>query len=634
MEILLCRLRGCVRLAGRTLGFVLCIMLFLSSVVSPQLQMPVISSSFEELNLSSDTGKNPAQVTWHVENFTKTAQFFATLQGPDGGMKEAEDNPFENTDNTLESIWVWCRYYQLTGDNTYYPNVLKAWNYSVANPAWEESDSGKVYSSAWALAAEQKFREVYGDWSYSWYANASMWFIDNVSAMEPSIFFNLTTKKHIRGWAAGNMYSYALGVGNETAKWNAVEYGNQTMRAIEAEPQLLSLEGWALAGGTSMWGIWQSSMQEFPNASWMRVYAPYLKKAVINPGTGAGRSQIGWEAWYAGGHYGIWEITGDRQYYLHFLNITDRQIAADGDGDGGLPTNYGEADDTDESWVTSYRAFMILDLFNRMPSGSAPTATNLQSAELSAEDVLLTWSLSGDDGSGEMDVFAYEIFYSANNASCGIGSTGFARLGVVYAGVSSFLHIGGGGNQTNYTYFIATRDYEGWRTVSASYGGKCSLPLSPGMNLISIPFLLISDEVSKIFQSVSPESVWFYDSRDQSNPWRLFDPDKPFSELVHVNATMGLWVGVPSYRTLPVAGMFPSNVSIPITRGWNLIGFPSSRSRTVAEILGGVPYDAVEGFHRYSPPYHLRAMSGSDTMEVGRAYWIHALANGSIQIEN
>jgi hypothetical protein len=361
---------------------------------------------------NSDAIPSPSQAEWHLQNFTKTAQFFASLQGGDGGMMEAEDNPFENTDNTLESIWVWCRYFELTGDNTYYPYVINAWNYSILNPAWLEPDSGQVYSSAWALAAEQRFHTVYDDWTYSWYANASMRFINNVSGMEPNIFlFPFETRVHIRGWAAGNLYRYALDVGNVTAKWEAVGYGNATMIEMMNDPTLLSTESWALAGGTSMWGIWQSSMQEFPDPMWMRSYGPFLDTEVVNPGSGPGRSQVGWEAWYAGGHLGVWDVTGDDSYYLHFLNITDRQIAADGDDDGGLPTNYGEPDNTDESWVTSYRAYMVLDEFSRMPQGNPPRAADLQMAEISpgGSDVLLDWSLSPDDAGGEMDVFAYEL---------------------------------------------------------------------------------------------------------------------------------------------------------------------------------------------------------------------------------
>jgi hypothetical protein len=624
-----------VGLAGRTFGLVLCLLLVFSAVATPGMRGPVLLSSSGEDMLSSDTGDGITQFDWHLDNFTKTAQFFATLQGIDGGMNEAEDIAFENTDNTLESIWVWCRYYQLTGDNIYYPNVLNAWNYSIANPAWLEGDSGKVYSSAWALAAEQKFREVYNNWTFSWYGNASVWYIVNVSAWEPGLF-NFTTKVHIRGWAAGNMYNYALDRGNETAKWLAVDYGNLTMTAIENDPTLLWKEGWALAGGTSMWGIWQSSMQEFPDPTWMLTYGPYLRTEVLFPGTGPGNSQVGWEAWYAGAHYGIWNITNENQYYLNFLDITDRQIAADGDDDGGLPTNYGEPDDTDESWVTSYRALMILDVFNKMPGGNAPEVADLQVTKLFAvrTDVMLTWSPSLDDGSGEMDVFAYEIYYSANSQACGLGDMNFTRLDVVFAGQNSYIHVGAGANQTNYVYYVATRDYEGWRTSSDVHGGKCALPLSPGMNLISIPFQMVDHEVLTIFQMVNVDKVWTFNSSDQTSRWRLFNAMKPFNTLMNVDMLTGIWINATFSGTLAVAGMLPKLTSIPIKTGWNLIGFPSMRNGTVGDVLSGISYDRVETYDATSSPYFLKAVGDSYLMQAGQAFWVHALADGAIQIQN
>lgn len=571
-----------------------------------------------------------------MENFTKTAQFFASLQGLDGGMMEAEDNPFENTDNTLESIWVWCRYFELTGDNTYYQNVLDAWNYSILHPAWLEPDSGKVYSSSWALAAEQRFRNAYNDWTYSWYANASMQFISNVSGMEPNIFlFPFEARVHIRGWAAGNMYLYALDTGNITARWEAVGYGNATMTEMENDPSLLSTESWALAGGTSMWGIWKSSMQEFPDVTWMQTYGPFLSTEVTTPGVGAGNSQVGWEAWYAGGHLGLWDITGEDIYYLNFLNITDRQMAADGDDDGGLPTNYGNPDNTDESWVTSYRAYMILDEFNRMPSGNPPLVSDLQSTELSMDgsDVVLNWSLSGDDGSGEMDVFVYEVFYMRNDIVCA-QSLGSMRLGVVFAGTDTYVHSGAGQDLTNYTYHISIRDFQGWRTTSTVHGGKCALQLSSGNNLISIPFMTRFPDVTSLFQLSSLRSVRTYDNTDPANPWKSYTPAKPFNDLYVVNRIMGIWVDVSSDEVLPVAGMVANSTSIPIKTGWNLIGYPFATIQPVAMALGNISYDRVEAYDESSPFYHLKEIVGTDIMQPGKAFWIHALADGAIQIQN
>jgi hypothetical protein len=569
-----------------------------------------------------------------MENFTKTAQFFASLQGVDGGMMEAEDNPFENTDNTLESIWVWCRYYELTGNNTYYQNVLDAWNYSIVNPAWLEPDSGKIYSSSWALAAEQRFRMVYSDWSYSWYANASLQFITNETGWEPA-FFTAVTKVHIRGWAAGNVYRYSLFSGNDTARQLALDMGNMTMASIEANPTYLSTQGWALAGGTSMWGIWQSSMQEFPDVPWMQTYGPLLSTEVTTPGMGGGNSQVGWEAWYAGGHFGLWDITGEEIYYLNFLNLTDRQMATDGDDDGGLPTNYGDPDNTDESWVTSYRAYMILDEFNRMPSGNPPETADLQKVELSVsqQDVVLEWTLSPDDGGGEADVFVYEIYLGRNSAFCGYGTSNITQIGVVFSGTTSYLHVGGGMDPDNLFYYITTRDYQAWRNASRIVGGKCHLLTGFNENLVSIPFQTSSTDPSSMLQLRQDGTLWAYDPVDLLNPWRSYSQSKPFNDLAYVNESMGIWVIGPQSSLWTVTGIIQPQISIQIKAGWNLVGFPSMTQCTVGNLLSTLSYDRVEAY-AIGGPFNLQEVNDTHMLTAGEAVWVHALADGTILIQN
>ncbi len=619
-----------VGLIPKTLALVFCLVL----VISGGSTSPTSTHAVDSDRSNSDSGPLPAQTEWHMENFTKTAQFFASLQGVDGGMMEAEDNPFENTDNTLESIWVWCRYFEITGDNTYYQNVLDAWNYSILHPAWLEDDSGKVYSSSWALAAEQRFRTVYNDLSYSWYANASMQFITNVTGWEPA-FFTAVTKVHIRGWAAGNVYRYALFSGNQTARSLALQLGNLTMASIEANPTYLSTQGWALAGGTSMWGIWQSSMQEYANVTWMQTYGPLLSTEVTTPGMGGGNSQVGWESWYAGGHLGIWDITGEDIYYLNFLNITDRQMAADGDDDGGLPTNYGDPDNTDESWVTSYRAYMILDEFNKMPSGNPPETADLQKVELSVsqQDVVLEWSLSPDDGGGEADVFVYEIYLGRNSLFCGYGSFNTTPIGVVFAGTTSFVHVGGGMDPDNLFYYITARDFQGWRNTSRVVGGKCHIMTASNENLVSIPFQTSYTDPVSMLQLQQDGALWAYDTGDQLNPWKSYSPSKPFNDLTYVNQSMGIWVFTPESGIWTVTGIVQPQISIQIKAGWNLIGFPSMTQRTVGNFLSGISYDRVEAYAP-SGPFNLQKVNDTHLLTAGEALWVHALADGTIQIQN
>ena len=118
--------------------------------------------------------------------FQMGADFITTLQVSDtslaayGGMREGEHmlNVIQ-TDNTSESIWIWSHYYALTGNDDYRDNIDAAWEYCMSHPAYnEEGDNSQVtgyyrrYNCAWALRAEMEYRQVYGDNTYSAYADS------------------------------------------------------------------------------------------------------------------------------------------------------------------------------------------------------------------------------------------------------------------------------------------------------------------------------------------------------------------------------------------------------------------------------------------------------------------------------
>jgi len=83
-------------------------------------------------------------ITDFGEDYNRAALFLKTLQvmepGPDfGGMREAEHMPdVIQTDNTEEAVWIWSRYFELTGDESVIQNIENAWIYIWNFPSWRE----------------------------------------------------------------------------------------------------------------------------------------------------------------------------------------------------------------------------------------------------------------------------------------------------------------------------------------------------------------------------------------------------------------------------------------------------------------------------------------------------------------
>jgi hypothetical protein len=587
-------------------------------------------SSSESLTPRPLSPANETVFSGNLENFSLSASFMAGLQGVDGGMEEAEDNTFENTDNTLEAIWIWCRYYRATGDNLYFPNVLSAWNYSMNNTAWTEWDSGRVYSSAWALLAEREYRMAYGLTDMMWYANQSATYIINRNGWEdPLLPFDVTAKRHIMGWGAGALYKWATQLGNASAVQSAANIGNLLRIAIEGDTSLLSNESWALAGGASFWGVATTYLVENPNASWIDTYAPLMKIVVPDPGSGPGRSQNGWEAWYALGWWAAFNATGNQAYLGHYQNITDRLITRDGDRDGGVPTNVGDPDDGDESWVTAYRAYFCLrqgiPIYDHRPPGP-PEIVSIEVTDTA--NVTLNWNLSSDDGAGTGDVHKYEILSSE---IFNVSGAGYQLLSTVGNGTSSFVHTGAGSDMKTHFYFVAARDFEDF-TSKSEQAVKFSRDLPLGPNLVSIPLLGGDVPIVDALAGVTYDIVRAYGG-PTGRPWLLHSPGRGYGDLTALNSSTAIWINVTAPSEIIMTGLVPHTTTIALETGWNLVGFTSfAADFSVSSLKSQIPVLRVEGFSGVEVPHHLKVLADTDLFSAGNGYWVKADADGIVTI--
>ena len=305
--------------------------------------------------------------------FDLEAEFVRTLQvddpghPDDGGMREAEHLlDIIQSDNTQESIWVWCRYFEITGDDRYRENIDDAWGYVMRNPAYREEGGGgplgyyRVYNCGWGLRAEMIFRDVYGDTTFKAYADSICDYLaDNRLNLEYPVPPYYLLNGLVQGWAVGNYYEYAVTDGREDHIAAAIEIAADVKDWVESDPAtFLSEETWAMSGGATVWGLIKSYFQEFPDElpAWVEEYGPCLDTY-----EGYGEWHNAWNGWYALGHYFLWSSSGDMMYKGYHKSLTDLLLLQDGDLDGGIPASESEPDDHDQSWVSNYLAYMGLE---------------------------------------------------------------------------------------------------------------------------------------------------------------------------------------------------------------------------------------------------------------------------------
>ena len=315
--------------------------------------------------------REPATHVDYVAAYGAAAAFVASLQvssGPEfGGIREGEHLPnIIQTDNTSESIWLWTRYYQLTGDTTYNQNIRDSFTYSRNFPAYNEEGGSlpasgyyRMYNCGWATFAEWFYRSVTGDTTQKVYGDSCADYIVTRNLNRQGTPFEQQVNPPVLAWAAGNLWTVANAQGNVAWRDAAEARGLKVKGWVEGEPTLLSEETWAMSGGASMWGILNSWFRENPEST--AIWTNERKDSMDAYALPLGGFTNAWNGWYALGHHAVWEAILYDAARLRALAIVDTLVAEDGDVDGGIPARPEDADTMDQSWVTSYLAFMGLD---------------------------------------------------------------------------------------------------------------------------------------------------------------------------------------------------------------------------------------------------------------------------------
>ena len=248
---------------------------------------------------------------------------------------------------------------------------------------------------------------------------------------------------------------------------------------------------------------------------------------------------------------------------------------------------------------------------------------NLRADLLELQNVTLTWSLSPDDLSGFMSVVNYQVYRGTAYDSEGLM---YQLLATLPNGTSVYTdNYSGEGNPNSYFYRVCAVDQFGNLACAGNQAAKFTRPLMKGSNLISIPLIQSNESIETVLQTVKWNRAWSYDSLSQE--WKSYMKQKTYKgNLSNVNHTMGLWVNVTEDSNLTVAGIVPTQTTMHLHKGWNLVSFPSfDTANTVAALKAEIGATRVEGYDLV-PPYFMRVLGDFEVLETGYAYWVRVNA--------
>ncbi|MCK4266115.1 MAG: hypothetical protein KAX31_02470, partial [Thermoplasmata archaeon] len=164
-------------------------------------------------------------------------------------------------------------------------------------------------------------------------------------------------------------------------------------------------------------------------------------------------------------------------------------------------------------------------------------------------------------------------------------------------------------------------------TVLATY----EIQLHEGWNLISVPFVQVDTSISEVLRDIDGKwnYIQWYDASDPADKWKTNATFKPqqLNDLFVINRTMAIWINITkSNVNLTVRGLYPGSTTIPLYKGWNLVGYPSLDTETVGNSLFGTTADRVEVFDP-AEPYRIKEVGPEYVMKPGEGYWVHVVAD-------
>jgi hypothetical protein len=195
----------------------------------------------------------------------------------------------------------------------------------------------------------------------------------------------------------------------------------------------------------------------------------------------------------------------------------------------------------------------------------------------------------------------------------------------------------------SYTYAINSTDAVGNKNSSAeppistlySFSTKFNISLNQGWNMISVVMNQTVTAFDTVLGSIAGEyrAVQWWDPLDSNDHWKHWANGKTFgNDLTDITRNMGLWVYIttPAGNVLQVDGEAPVGIyvnQIPLSQGWNLVGYPSVTQQTTT--------NALTGLSQWQVVWHFDSNLGSWTgwgtgsqndltdMTPGEGYWVY-----------
>ncbi|MBN1793070.1 hypothetical protein JW826_05290 [Candidatus Woesearchaeota archaeon] len=163
----------------------------------------------------------------------------------------------------------------------------------------------------------------------------------------------------------------------------------------------------------------------------------------------------------------------------------------------------------------------------------------------------------------------------------------------------------------------------------------CNLTLEPGWNLVSFMCIIYEVDRINVIENITQLRSIFEYQEGSSDPWKSYNPSLP-SWVVHdlekMKRVEGYWIDAESSEQVVIQGGLRVPTNVPLEQGWNLVGYPTNKTKTVNESFASIAGNFTEvrafnrttkGYYNYIPP----ATGPLNQTVPGEGYWINVTQN-------
>ena len=171
-----------------------------------------------------------------------------------------------------------------------------------------------------------------------------------------------------------------------------------------------------------------------------------------------------------------------------------------------------------------------------------------------------------------------------------------------------------------------------------------SIGLVAGWNLVSFTLQPIDTSIETLLSNIDSEYSLVYAWDGDAKEWLKYDPAVGFGNTLDtLNESQGFWINMNVADNLIVTGTAPTETSIAMYSGWNLVGYPSIDNRSLPDglSLNGIPagelkvvmvFHAMDGVDPWKMYDHTLAgvapyVNDLDEMTPGWGYWVELDSN-------